>query len=133
MCNDSPKRPSVQDVFGTDYVAPDLKILQKLNVLIEDNYKEQKASAYYCDCLNISLKRLDRLVDLYHHRTVYNHIQYRVFIEAERLLRHTTLTVREITFELGWYDQSYFARKFKRITGLTPTAFRKEEQVLVKV
>lgn len=133
MCNDSPKRPSISDVFGADYIAPDLKILQNLNVLIEKNYKHQKAPDYYCNCLNISLKRLNRLVDLYHQRTVYQHIQYRVFMEAERLLRHTTLTAREISFELGLCDQAYLCRKFKRITGMTPIEFRKKYQVLVLV
>ena len=41
------------------------------------------------------------------------------------LLTGTFLSVKEITFEAGFRDESHFVRDFKRIYGMTPTEYRK--------
>ena len=46
-------------------------------------------------------------------------------VEAQRLLVHTDLNIAEIAYELGFGDAAYFARFFKRESGLTPGAFRR--------
>ncbi len=43
---------------------------------------------------------------------------------AQRLLTTTALSVSEIGLEVGFYDQSHFAKRFRRITGMTPLAYR---------
>lgn len=44
---------------------------------------------------------------------------------AERLLRNVDLTLAEVAIESGFADQSHLTQTFKRYTGLTPRAFRK--------
>ncbi|RYF45807.1 MAG: helix-turn-helix domain-containing protein, partial [Cytophagaceae bacterium] len=41
-----------------------------------------------------------------------------------RLLFHTNNSLKEIAFELGFSDASYFNRFFKRETGMTPAEYR---------
>ncbi|WP_042463372.1 response regulator transcription factor [Neobacillus dielmonensis] len=48
--------------------------------------------------------------------------------EAERLLTHTTLSITEIAYRLGYMDLSYFSNSFKRIKRITPSQFRKAFQ-----
>ncbi|MCU0235235.1 MAG: AraC family transcriptional regulator [Thermoanaerobaculales bacterium] len=43
---------------------------------------------------------------------------------AERFIRDHELTLSEITFLLGFSEQSSFSRSFRRWTGLPPAAFR---------
>ena len=43
---------------------------------------------------------------------------------AERLLRDLTLDVGEVAARAGFRDNSYFARRFKKRTGMTPTQWR---------
>ena len=43
---------------------------------------------------------------------------------ARELLQTTRLNVREISVACGYSDANYFARVFKRITGMTPTEYR---------
>ena len=43
---------------------------------------------------------------------------------ARSLLAQTDLTVREIAESVGFPDQLYFSRQFRRYTGLTPSACR---------
>lgn len=44
---------------------------------------------------------------------------------AKNLLRNTNLLCRDIALRTGFEDEYYFSKMFKKITGLTPTAFRK--------
>jgi AraC family transcriptional activator of pobA len=47
-------------------------------------------------------------------------------LEAKRLLRYTDLTVGEIAHRVGFADQLYFSRAFKRNAGRAPQAYRDE-------
>ncbi len=44
--------------------------------------------------------------------------------KAQALLRRTDLSVKEIAAETGFGDSNYFARQFRRIAGMSPSAFR---------
>lgn len=44
--------------------------------------------------------------------------------EACRLLAYTRMQVQEVGFALGFDDPAYFARAFRRGTGLSPAAYR---------
>ena len=43
---------------------------------------------------------------------------------AQKLLRNTELPVKEIAFECGYSSVVYFNQKFKKLTGLSPRAYR---------
>lgn len=46
-------------------------------------------------------------------------------IESERLLQNSDLSITDIAFECGFTDSNYFARAFKKQTGLSPSVYRK--------
>lgn len=48
--------------------------------------------------------------------------------EAKRLLRSSGNTILEITLMLNYHDQSHFSRSFKKIAGVTPAEFRKNDR-----
>jgi len=52
------------------------------------------------------------------------HIHERQLLEAKRLLFHANNSLKEIAFDLGFSDASYFNRFFKRETGVTPAEYR---------
>lgn len=49
--------------------------------------------------------------------------QYRME-KAMNLLRTTNLMVKEIAFQVGYPDESYFIRVFKNFAGVTPSTYR---------
>jgi AraC-like DNA-binding protein len=58
-----------------------------------------------------------------------NFIDYltRLRIEhSKQILRNPHPRISEIAFEIGFNSLPHFNRSFKRITGLTPTEFRKD-------
>ena len=44
--------------------------------------------------------------------------------KAKEQLTATRLSVREVSLACGYADANYFARVFKRITGMTPSEYR---------
>ena len=43
---------------------------------------------------------------------------------AQRLLGDLTLSVSEIAAMAGFNDANYFSRRFKKVTGVTPSEWR---------
>lgn len=54
------------------------------------------------------------------------HLRRRRLLDAKRSLLHSTLSVSEIGYSLGFEDPSYFSRFFRRYEGVTPGEFRKK-------
>lgn len=46
---------------------------------------------------------------------------------AQNMLRHTGNSIQEIALSVGYQDEKYFSRIFRKITGTSPSDFRKSE------
>lgn len=44
--------------------------------------------------------------------------------EAKRLLMNKNASVKDVSIQVGYYDSNYFAKVFRRITGMLPSEFR---------
>ena len=74
--------------------------------------------------LHIAPKSLARLVKMHLNKTLTELIRERVLRQAKWELLHTLKPVKQIASELGFADELYFSRFFKKATGRAPTAFR---------
>ena len=74
---------------------------------------------------NLSCNYLNRIVKKSTGRTVGSWIDTARVTRAKRLLRDTDSSMIDIAVAVGLDDQSYFARFFKKHTGVTPSEFRK--------
>nr|WP_315225083.1 helix-turn-helix transcriptional regulator [uncultured Flavobacterium sp.] len=102
-----------------------MQIKSTFKQLLKEHFRTLKKPAQYADLLHISTAYLNEtLVNTTGFSTSY-WIQQELFLEAKRLLHHTELTAKQIAFELGFEDHTYFARLFKKVNGLTPIDFRK--------
>ncbi|MCA9140746.1 MAG: AraC family transcriptional regulator [Planctomycetales bacterium] len=45
--------------------------------------------------------------------------------DAQKLLVQTDRTIADIGMAVGFFDQSHFTKRFRRVTGITPLAYRK--------
>lgn len=98
--------------------------LFRLSSLIEEHYQEHRSVTFYANALNITPKHLNSLCRQYLQTTVTDMQHKRLLVEAKRLLLFSSLSVKEIAFQLGFEDAAYFVRFFKREAGQTPTQLR---------
>lgn len=110
--------------FKSNEAYPDRQLLKKYLAKIDEEFKEVHEVACYADMLNISAGHLSEVVKEQSGKSAITHIHERIVLEAKRLLFHTESSMKEISFELGFEDASYFNRFFKRITGSTPLDYR---------
>lgn len=109
--------------------APDMDVkspgvLYKLRELIEFNFKEIHAPSAYADKLSMTLKALGKLCKTHFSKTLSELIHERIVIEAKRELYLTDKPVKEIAYELGFNDEYYFSRFFKKMTDISPQLYR---------
>lgn len=102
----------------------ELSLLQNLENLIGQHYKEHVPVSFYADSLHVTTRHLNGICKRALGKTTHELIQERSILEAQRLLVHSELTSTQIAAELGYFDNTYFFRFFKKHTGLTPEQFR---------
>lgn len=100
--------------------------LRKLELLIEQNFKDHKEVAFYSEQLHISARHLNNIISKKTGKSISLLIQERLLIEVKRQLLHSEKTVAEIAYEVGFNDKAYFHRFFKKFVKKTPQEFRDE-------
>jgi AraC-like DNA-binding protein len=98
--------------------------LQALREAIETHYQRLHTPADYAKLLGVSPKTLGTLVRQHHQKSLSTLIRDRLMIHAKWEVLHTLRPIKEIAFELGFEDEFYFSRLFKKATGMSPTQFR---------
>ena len=104
--------------------------LRQFEDLIEENFRSEKFVKEYAFKLNITEKHLNRVTKSCIGKTSTQLISERIILEAKRMLFYSKLNVTQIGEELGYFDNSYFVRFFKKNVGLTPLAFLAKYKVL---
>ena len=92
--------------------------------LLENNIHKYKQVSQYADMLNLTTFRLNSMTKSTIGKTCSRLIDEQIILESKRNLLATTEQVKEIAYNLGYEDVSYFIRFFKKHTGQTPDAYR---------
>ncbi|WP_027420673.1 helix-turn-helix domain-containing protein [Crocinitomix catalasitica] len=101
------------------------EILQNLVDAIEKKYSELHSPSEYADILCVSPKTLAGVVKKYLNQTPSILISNRIIIEAKRELYLTSKPLKQIAANLGYDDEFYFSRFFKKKVGVSPDVYRK--------
>jgi AraC-like DNA-binding protein len=106
----------------------DLEFFRKFTQLVEEHYKSKHTVADYADFLCLAPKTITHKFNRLRLPQPNEVIKNRIVLEAKRLLVHTSLTAKEIAYELGYDDPAYFSRLFALKTGESPTGYRSTYQ-----
>ena len=98
--------------------------LENLKSAIETHFKTLRTPGDYGRLLHISAKALNKVSKSHFNKTLTSLITERLIIEAKRELYLTSKPVKIIAFELGYEDEFYFSRFFKKNVGVSPQVFR---------
>jgi len=107
-----------------DEIEHEAEFSRKFSQLVEWNYSRFHTVSEYADLLMITPKALNKRIVKVHGVGPNEIIKDRITLEAKRLLAHTSMSVKEIGYKLGYDDPSYFIRLFTNQVSQSPQNFR---------
>lgn len=100
------------------------ELFRKFMDLLHRNYTEQHEVQFYAGELCITAKYLTQITKRIIGATPKQLIDERLIHEASALLSNNNSSIQEISSRLGFVDQSYFGRFFKRMMHVSPQQYR---------
>jgi AraC-like DNA-binding protein len=100
------------------------QIKQQFLALLYKHYSEWKKPSEYAGKLAISTAHLNDTLKQLTGRSTMSVIQEHCVREAERLLQFTDLSIKEISYQLGYPNPSHFIAIFRAQKGITPMQYR---------
>ena len=100
--------------------------------LVETNYVEHRDVSWYSAQLSLSDKAAGDVCKKVLGKTIKEVIQDRLVLEMKRCIASGEKSFKQLAFELGFNESSYFSRFFKQKTGLTPEAYRERFKELLE-
>ncbi|MEC5127749.1 AraC family transcriptional regulator [Verrucomicrobiales bacterium BCK34] len=99
--------------------------LQKAIEYIDNHFTSEVTAAKLADLAGLSVPHFNRLFRRVLRLSPMEYVLSLRIQEAQRLLATTPSTMSEIGAATGFYDQSHFTKRFRKITGMTPLAYRR--------
>ncbi len=93
---------------------------------IESHLDQELTAASLSELLHYSRAQVYRLIRWGTGCSLGEYVRMRRIAKAKRLLRSTTLTIKEIARLVGYPHPPHFCKVFREITNLTPTQYREQ-------
>jgi AraC-like DNA-binding protein len=110
---------------------PKGQLIQKIkDAIIEIVYEKDKfpnvtISQYLSDKLNFRYGYITNVFSEYTHTSIENFIIIQKIERAKKMIIEEELTLTEISHELNYSSVAYLSTQFKKVTGLTPSMFKR--------
>lgn len=101
------------------------EVLQKFVSMLYRKYRTEHEVGYYAEQQFLTTRYFSTIVKERSGKSPSQWIATALLVDARNLLRHTNMTIKEISDTLYFPNQSYFGKWFKNLTSLSPLEFRK--------
>ncbi|BDU40884.1 4-hydroxyphenylacetate catabolism regulatory protein HpaA [Vibrio nigripulchritudo] len=120
MSGESDSHSSIRDI--------DAQIFHQFHQLIEANFVKHWTLSRYATELCVTESRLNSICQRVSSKSAKRLVNERVLQESKRLIGLTQKPITQIGYELGFQDPAYFARFFRRMSGVTASNYRESQQ-----
>ena len=107
------------------------QLIQKIkDTIVEMIYENDKLpsvtiSQYLSDKLNFSYGYITNIFTENTYSSIENFIIIQKIERAKKLIIEEQLTLTEVSYKLNYSSVAYLSSQFKKVTGLTPSAFKR--------
>ncbi|MFD0694446.1 helix-turn-helix transcriptional regulator [Paenibacillus sp. GCM10027628] len=109
-----------------------VQLVEQMKAYIQNHYREHVTKEALAICISRSPNYAASLFSKVTGQTISDFVNATRIKTAVYMLRHSALTVAEISEFIGYSDPSYFYRVFRRLTGLVPTDFVADRETVRK-
>jgi AraC family transcriptional regulator, transcriptional activator of pobA len=98
--------------------------IEKFHALVDARFRTRVPMDAYASELGVTAGQLSRLCREVLGMSALDVVNARILHEAQRDLVYTSSTVKQLAASLGFEDEAYFGRFFRKHSGLSPREFR---------
>lgn len=102
----------------------DIGLVNHFSMLIHKHCREYTAVQFYADQLHVTARKLTDICLAMTGKTAKSMILSVLVQQAVRYIKHTNLSISQISYEMGFNDESNFRNFVKKQTGHIPRALR---------
>jgi AraC family transcriptional regulator, transcriptional activator of pobA len=102
------------------------KLVNDFVFLVSENYLQNKHVQFYAEKLGITMRYLSAVVKAETNKTPQDFINEFIITETKARLSNTSKTIKEIAFELNFYDQYTFSNFVFKHLGVRPSEYRSQ-------
>jgi AraC-like DNA-binding protein len=92
--------------------------------LLSNHFRQERTVRFYAETMNVTPKYLTETVKEISGKSAGEIIDDFVILESKLLLEKPGYTIAQVADLLNFSDQSFFGKYFKRLTGISPKAFK---------
>ena len=98
--------------------------IEKFRTLLNRQFRTQHSLQTYAEQVGVSLGQLSRLCREVLGKSSLQVMNDRLIQEAQRELVYSSVPIKQLASELGFEDDAYFSRFFRKHTGVSPKDYR---------
>lgn len=102
----------------------EFELVKNLKTLINHHYSEHKNVGFYAGLLNVPAKKLNKACRQARQGSPKTLILERILLEAKRQLKYSEMSIKEISWMMGYDQPNSFIKLFITYEGQTPMNFR---------
>ena len=104
--------------------SPEADMIYQVAHYIELNYNQPFSQAACAQTFFVNQEYLCRKFKQTFHVTMITYLNDLRINQARQMLKDPMIKIRQIAHEVGFEDEKYFSRQFKKSTGMTPNDYR---------
>lgn len=94
--------------------------------MLDTHFATSKSVSFYAELYGLSVNAFSKRIKKHYGKAPSKLVKEHLTLEAKKLLHLTYKSIKEISAELGFEDEFYFSRYFKKEVGVSPKTFREE-------
>jgi|GEM_PF-1299980 len=107
------------------------KDITEIKQFIEDHYCEQFTLEQLAALSGLSATYLSSIFKQAYHVTPTEYVTQLRIQKAKQLIYEQHLRVKDVAIEVGYHDEFYFSRVFKKLEGISPSQYAAKRQMKV--